>query len=102
MAVDWDDCRSDYRRNSFKMNARATPETTPVSAFRRKYIGDDEITKRTSQKGSQEIDNTDPMFQQDTDEESYKRYKHRQYRNLIIKSLLALVLGLLVKFLILR
>ena len=32
------------------------------------------------------IDKTYPMFNQYADDESYKRYKHRQYRNLIIKS----------------
>ena len=47
------------------------------------------------------INKTYPMFNQYADDESYKRYKHRQYRNLIIKSLLALVLGLLFEYLFL-
>ena len=47
------------------------------------------------------IDKTYPMFNQYADDKSYKRYKHRQYRNLIIKSLLALVLGLLFEYLFL-
>ena len=38
------------------------------------------------------------MLYEYAEDESYKRYKHRQYRNLILKSLLAFMLGLLVKF----
>lgn len=34
-----------------------------------------------------------------TEDETYKRYKHRCYRNLVLKSLLSFLLGLLVSFL---
>ena len=35
------------------------------------------------------------MLYYEAQDESYKRYKHLQYRNLILESLLAFVLGLL-------
>lgn len=38
------------------------------------------------------------MFYNEAEEKSYKRYKYVQYRNLILKSLLTLVLGLLFSF----
>ena len=37
----------------------------------------------------------DIMLYYEAQDESYKRYKHLQYRNLILESLLAFVLGLL-------
>ena len=40
------------------------------------------------------------MFYDQAEEERYKRYKHVCYRNLVIKALLALVLGLLLRCLI--
>lgn len=36
------------------------------------------------------------MFYNEAEDESYKRYKNRCYRNLIIKSLLTFFLGLLI------
>lgn len=45
-------------------------------------------------KGKKQIYDVDLKFYDDTDEESYKRYKHRCYRNLILKSLLSFILGL--------
>ena len=38
------------------------------------------------------------MLKHDTEDESYRRYKNRCYRNLIIESLLAFLLGFLVSF----
>lgn len=38
---------------------------------------------------------TNVMLDQEAEEESYKRYKHRCYRNLVLKSLLTFLLGML-------
>lgn len=38
------------------------------------------------------------VLQNDAEEEGYKRYKHRCYRQLVVKSLLSFLLGLLAAF----
>ena len=48
------------------------------------------------------INEPSKMLYEYAEDESYKRYKHRQYRNLILKSLLAFMLGLLVKFFLIK
>lgn len=45
-------------------------------------------------------EDTRKMFDQDAEDESYKRHKHIQYRNLVVKALLAFALGLLFDFII--
>lgn len=47
-------------------------------------------------KRSKESNEISKMFDDQTKDESYKRYKHRCYRNLILESLLSFVLGILV------
>ena len=37
------------------------------------------------------------MFDNEAEDESYKRYKHRCYRNLVLEALLAFTLGMIVK-----
>lgn len=49
-----------------------------------------------------EIDDPGDVFSQDAKDEQYKRYKYVCYRKLIIKSLLAFLLGMLTHFLLLR
>lgn len=44
-------------------------------------------------------DKTSVMLYYETQEEGYKRYKHLQYRNLILESALSFLLGLLFCFL---
>lgn len=39
-------------------------------------------------------DYTGEVFSNQTEDESYRRYKHRCYRNLILEALLGLLLGL--------
>ena len=63
------------------MKKRKTPEG--VSSF---------------EEGEKPFYNASLSFNDDAEEESYKRYKHRCYRNLIIKSLLYFLLGLLFTF----
>ena len=51
--------------------------------------------KRHSRKEPEHpFDNLDIEFDHKTEDKGYTRYKHRCYRNLILKSLLAFVLGL--------
>lgn len=45
-----------------------------------------------------EADHSGVVLNEESEEESYKRYKHLYYRNLIMKSLLTFVLGLLVAY----
>lgn len=44
-------------------------------------------------KKNKRIDGTDEVLEKYTEDESYKRYKYRCYRDLILKSLLGFVLG---------
>ena len=49
----------------------------------------------TSEKRQDKSDNPGKVFDEDAEEKSYKRYKHRCYRNLVLESLLAFLLGIL-------
>lgn len=51
---------------------------------------------KLSKQREQAADNISEMFGYEAEDESYKRYKHRCYRNLVLKSLLTFVLGMLV------
>ena len=53
---------------------------------------------RSLKEGKKPIYDVDLRFNEETEDESYKRYKHRCYRNLIIKALLFFILGLLTAF----
>ena len=53
------------------------------------------VGKRLFEKREKPIYDVDLKFNDDAEEEGYKRYKHRCYRNLVIKSLLYFLLGLL-------
>ena len=46
-------------------------------------------------KRNKETHNLETVFYDETEDESYKRYKQIQYRNLILKSLLSFLLGLI-------
>ena len=50
--------------------------------------------------GREKVNNGCKVFDQNAEDECYKRYKKIQYRNLIIKSLLSFALGLLLSFLL--
>ena len=45
-----------------------------------------------------ERDYIEEVLEEHTDDKSYRRYKNRQYRNLVIKSLLSFLLGLFLAF----
>lgn len=45
-------------------------------------------------------DKTGKVIQKETEDKSYKRYKHICYRKLVLKGLLFFILGLLVHFLL--
>ncbi len=47
-----------------------------------------------------ESDETGKMLYYEAQDEGYKRYKHLRYRQLILESALAFVLGLLVAFIL--
>lgn len=55
-----------------------------------------------SKKRKNKFDEASPMFDENTEDEEFKKYKCKAYRKLILNALLAFILGLLVKFLILR
>lgn len=50
---------------------------------------------RSSKEGNYPIYNAKTRFRYETEDESYRRYKHRCYRNLVLKSLLSLLIGML-------
>ena len=51
--------------------------------------------KRSLKKRKEPANDIGVVLDNNTDEESYKRYKYIQYRNLVLKSLLTFVLGLI-------
>lgn len=51
-------------------------------------------------KRCKETDHSGVVLNEEPNEESYKRYKYLCYRNLILKSLLTFVLGLLVAYML--
>ena len=54
----------------------------------------EEAKECPSEQFADQIDDSGKVLDKQAEDESYKRYKHVQYRNLIIKSLLTLFLGL--------
>lgn len=50
-------------------------------------------------KRNDQFNNPRVMFNDEAEEERYKRYKHACYRNLVLKALLSFSLGLLLMFL---
>lgn len=60
------------------------------------------MSGRMSKKRKNKFDEASPMFDENTEDEEFKKYKRKAYRKLILSALLAFVLGLLVKFLLLR
>ena len=52
------------------------------------------VDGRSCEEGKKPSYDVDLKFNDDAKDESYKRYKHRCYRNLIIKALLSFLLGL--------
>ena len=49
-------------------------------------------------KRMQKIQKSRKVFDEHSEEERYKRYKHVQYRNLVLKSTLTFVVGVLLAF----
>lgn len=56
--------------------------------------------QKSSKKVKGKFNDTGKMFYQQAEDESYRRYKHLCYRNLILEALLSFGLGLLIMYLL--
>ena len=51
-----------------------------------------------SKKPSSSFNGTETIFDDQTEDKAYQRYKHRCYRNLVLQGLLFFIYGLLIEF----
>lgn len=58
------------------------------------------VERSFSQQGNNQLNDTGEMLNKKTEDESYRRYKHIQYRNLVLKSLLTFFLVLLFSYIL--